>query len=81
MSSVAGTGATSETRYSSACESYTQRETSELAASEYMKLDFRVVLFTDECGATLDGPNGSSKGSQMEATASFVSDDNKVDLA
>ena len=37
-------------------------------ASEYMKLDFKVVLFTDECRAPLDGHDGWSKvGSPMEA--------------
>ena len=29
--------------------------------SEYVKLEFKVVLFTDECRATLDGPDGRSK--------------------
>ena len=31
-------------------------------ASEYLKLDFKVVLFTDECRAMLDGTDGWSKG-------------------
>ena len=31
-------------------------------ASEYVKLDFKVELFTDECRATHDGPDGWSKG-------------------
>ena len=31
-------------------------------ALEYMKLDFKVVLFTYECRATLDGPDWCSKG-------------------
>ena len=31
-------------------------------ASEYMKLDFEVVMFTDECRATHDWPDGWSKG-------------------
>ena len=31
-------------------------------ASEYMKLYIKEALFTDECRATLDGPDGWSKG-------------------
>ena len=31
-------------------------------AKKYMKLDFSKVIFTDECRATLDGPDGWSKG-------------------
>ena len=39
-------------------------------------------MFTDECRATLDGPDGWSEGgSQMEATVPLVSDDNKVEVA
>ena len=32
-------------------------------AQTYMKVNFQLVLFTDECRATLDGPDGWSKGS------------------
>ena len=31
-------------------------------ARRYMKTDFRNVLFTDECRASLDGPDGWSSG-------------------
>lgn len=31
-------------------------------AKQYMKTDFKTVLFTDECRATLDGPDGWSGG-------------------
>ena len=31
-------------------------------ASDYMKCDFSTVIFTDECRATLDGPDGFSRG-------------------
>ena len=31
-------------------------------AKKYMKLDFSKVIFTDECRATLNGPDGWSKG-------------------
>ena len=31
-------------------------------ARRYMKCDFNQVLFTDECRATLDGPDGFSRG-------------------
>lgn len=31
-------------------------------ARQYMKTDFKTVLFTDECRATLDGPDGWSGG-------------------
>ena len=30
-------------------------------ARQYMKLDFNKVIFTGECRATLDGPNGEGK--------------------
>ena len=50
-------------------------------ASEYMQLDFKEVLFTDECRSTLDGPDGWSEGgSQMEATVPLVSDDRRCHL-
>ena len=35
---------------------------------QYMKLDFRRVVFTDECRATLDGPDGFSRGWLHTAT-------------
>ena len=31
-------------------------------AQRYFKTDFQTVLFTDECRATLDGPDGRSRG-------------------
>ena len=31
-------------------------------AKTTMKNDFSCIIFTDECGATLDGPDGWSKG-------------------
>ena len=31
-------------------------------AKQYMKLDFRRVIFTDQCRATLDGPDGICRG-------------------
>ena len=31
-------------------------------AKKYMKVDFSKVIFTDECHATLDGPDGWSRG-------------------
>jgi hypothetical protein len=31
-------------------------------AKNYMKVDFRNVIFTDECRATLDGPDGFARG-------------------
>ncbi|CAI9583104.1 unnamed protein product, partial [Staurois parvus] len=31
-------------------------------AEKYMKTNFQTVLFTDECHATLDGPDGWSSG-------------------
>ena len=31
-------------------------------ATDYMKCDFSKVIFTDECRATLDGPDGFSRG-------------------
>ena len=31
-------------------------------AKRYMKIDFNQVVFTDECRATLDGPDGFSRG-------------------
>ena len=31
-------------------------------ATDYIKCDFFTVIFTDECRATLDGPDGFSRG-------------------
>ena len=31
-------------------------------ATDYIKCDFSIVIFTDECRATLDGPDGFSRG-------------------
>ena len=36
-------------------------------ARQYMKVDFQTVLFTDECRATLDGPNGWCRGGLLMA--------------
>lgn len=35
-------------------------------AQKYMKTNFQTVLFTDECCATLDGPDGWSRGWLMD---------------
>ena len=37
-------------------------------AKQYMKLDFRRVIFTDECRSTLDGPDGFCTGWLHTAT-------------
>ena len=37
-------------------------------AKQYMKLDFRRFIFTDECRATLDGPDGFCRGWLHTAT-------------
>ena len=49
-------------------------------AKRYMKLDFRRVVFTDECRASLDGCDGygHEAGCNMERQALFVCDVNKV---
>ena len=39
-----------------------RRKTKQLEwARQYFKTDFQTVLFTDECRATLDGPDGRSR--------------------
>ena len=45
----------------SSFKGYTLGKTSEFG-SEHMKLDFKVILFTDECRETLDGLDGWSRG-------------------
>ena len=37
-------------------------------AKQYMKLDFRRVIFTDECRTTTDGPDGFCRGWLHTAT-------------
>ena len=37
-------------------------------AKQYMKLDFRRVIFSDECRVTLDGPDGFCRGWLHTAT-------------
>ena len=37
-------------------------------ARQYMKIDFETVLFTEECGATLDGPDGWCRGWLVNGT-------------
>lgn len=42
--------------------SKTHKEKRVLWAKKYLKQDFNKVIWTDECRATLDGPNGWAKG-------------------
>ena len=35
-------------------------------AKKYMKVKISKVIFTDECSATVDGPDGWSRGSILE---------------